>query len=75
MPELATRPRDNLSDELADTVRNMIVEGRLAAGERINEVHLSQRLGVSRTPLREALAKLAQEGALTSRARIGARIT
>ena len=71
MSELQARPRDNLSHELADTVRNMIVDGRLAAGERINEVHLSQRLGVSRTPLREALTRLAQEGALTSQARIG----
>jgi DNA-binding GntR family transcriptional regulator len=49
----------------------MIVDGRLPAGERINEVHLSVQLGVSRTPLREALAKLAQEGALRSIARIG----
>ena len=71
MTDLLARPRDNLSDEVADTVRNMIVDGRLAAGERINEVHLSQRLGVSRTPLREALTKLGQEGALTSQARIG----
>lgn len=64
-------PRDNISDALAVTVRNMIVDGRLPAGQRINEVHLSRALGVSRTPLREALARLVQEGALTARPRIG----
>ncbi len=63
--------RDNISDDVAVKVRDMIVDGRLPAGERINEVHLSEQLGVSRTPLREALAKLAQEGALRSIARIG----
>ena len=63
--------RSNLSDDVVDALRNMIVDGTLAAGERINEVHLSQRLGVSRTPLREALARLAREGTLTSVPRIG----
>jgi DNA-binding GntR family transcriptional regulator len=63
--------RDNLSDDVAVTLRNMIVDGSLPAGDRINEVHLSQQLGVSRTPLREALSKLAHEGALRSLPRIG----
>src|ERR1051326_4332406 len=63
--------RDNLSDALADELRHRIVDGRLPAGERINEVHLSAALGVSRTPLREALNRLAQEGALINRPRIG----
>jgi DNA-binding GntR family transcriptional regulator len=63
--------RDNISDSVAIELRNMIVDGRLPAGERINEVHLSQQLGVSRTPLREALARLAQEGALRHVPRIG----
>lgn len=64
-------PRGNISDDLVDALRNMIVDGELAAGERVNEVHLSRALGVSRTPLREALTRLAGEGALTSLARIG----
>src|SRR5215217_1963523 len=63
--------RDNISDSVAAEVRNMIVDGRLPAGERVNEVHLSQQLGVSRTPLREALGKLAHEGALNNVPRIG----
>jgi DNA-binding GntR family transcriptional regulator len=63
--------RDNLSDALVNELRNRIVDGRLPAGERINEVHLSRALGVSRTPLREALNRLTQEGALVNRPRIG----
>jgi DNA-binding GntR family transcriptional regulator len=63
--------RDNISDALAVTVRDMIVDGRLPAGQRVNEVHLAQALGVSRTPLREALARLTQEGALIATPRIG----
>src|SRR4051812_30166736 len=62
---------DNLSDALVIELRNQIVDGRLPAGERINEVHLAQALGVSRTPLREALARLAHEGALRAVPRIG----
>lgn len=71
MQSVMPLPYSNLSEEVADALRNMIVDGRLAAGERINEVHLSQRLGVSRTPLREALARLAREETLTSVPRIG----
>ena len=66
-----TLPRGNISDDLVNGLRNMIVDGRLAAGERINEVHLARALGVSRTPLREALARLAREGTLSSVPRIG----
>ena len=57
--------RRNLSEEIASTVREMIFNGRLAAGERLNEVHLAAQLGVSRTPLREALGALVAEHALT----------
>ena len=43
-------------------VRDLIVSGEVPAGARLHEVALSQRLGISRTPLRTALAQLAQEG-------------
>lgn len=71
--QIAIKPlsRDNISDAVAAAVRDMIVGGKLAAGARINEVHLAQALGVSRTPLREALSRLSQEGALISTPRIG----
>lgn len=62
---------NNTSDSVATAVRHMIVDGELTPGERINEVHLSQQLGVSRTPLREALARLAHEGTLDTIPRIG----
>ena len=62
---------NNISDSVVIELRNMIVDGRLPAGDRINEVHLAKELGVSRTPLREALHLLAHEGALTSAPRIG----
>lgn len=57
--------RRNLSEDLASVIREMIFDGRLPAGSRINEVHLAASLGVSRTPLREALAGLVAEAALT----------
>ena len=56
--------RTNLAEEVANLVRDMILDGRLPAGERINEVRLAAQLGVSRTPLREALSRLVTEGAL-----------
>jgi DNA-binding GntR family transcriptional regulator len=63
--------RRNLSGDLATVVRQMIFEGDLPAGERINEVQLASRLGVSRTPLREALHGLVAEAALFSVPRQG----
>jgi DNA-binding GntR family transcriptional regulator len=63
--------RTNLAEEVAALVREMILDGRLPAGERINEVHLAALIGVSRTPLREALSRLVNEGALTDIPRRG----
>jgi GntR family transcriptional regulator of vanillate catabolism len=45
-------------------VRELVLEGELGPGERVPEVALAERLGVSRTPLRLALATLAHEGLL-----------
>jgi DNA-binding GntR family transcriptional regulator len=63
--------RATISETAANAVRAMIVDGQLAGGERINEVHLAERLGVSRTPLREALNRLASEGALIAKPQRG----
>lgn len=63
--------RRNLAEEVASLVRDMILDGRLPAGERINEVRLSREIGVSRTPLREALSRLANEGAVRAVPRRG----
>jgi GntR family transcriptional regulator, vanillate catabolism transcriptional regulator len=45
-------------------LRELILEGELAAGDRVSEIPLAERLAVSRTPLRLALAQLAHEGLL-----------
>src|SRR5258705_8717864 len=47
-------------------LRELIVGGRLAAGARLIETELAGRLGVSRTPVRAALLRLAQEGYILS---------
>jgi DNA-binding GntR family transcriptional regulator len=54
--------RRTLHDEVVDRVRNLVIEGQLVAGTRIHESELGNALGVSRTPLREALKVLASEG-------------
>jgi DNA-binding GntR family transcriptional regulator len=64
-------PRPNISAELAVRLRDMIFDGDLPAGSRINEVHLATSLGISRTPLREALVMLVAEEALDSIPRRG----
>ncbi len=46
-------------------IREMILHGQLSPGQRVREVELASALGVSRTPVREALPILAQEGMLT----------
>lgn len=54
--------RKGLSSAVTSTLRNMIVEGALAPGTRLNERILCEQLQVSRTPLREAFKTLAGEG-------------
>ena len=54
--------RTALHDTLVSHLRDMIIEGRLPPGTRLNEGQLGQMLGVSRTPLREAIKYLASEG-------------
>ena len=54
-------------DRIHDEVRQMAVEYRFKPGERLNESDLSKDLGVSRTPLREALNRLVAEGYLAFR--------
>ncbi|MEL7024652.1 MAG: GntR family transcriptional regulator [Pseudomonadota bacterium] len=65
------RRQQNLSLEVAKHLRDKIDSGDLPPGSRVNEVHLSKAMGVSRTPLREALSRLASEGAVRSEPRRG----
>jgi DNA-binding GntR family transcriptional regulator len=66
--------RRPLHDEATERLRDMIVEGRLAAGDWINELELCKQLQISRTPLREALKVLASEGLVELVPRRGARV-
>jgi DNA-binding GntR family transcriptional regulator len=61
----------NVSHAVETEVRRLIIDGAFEEGDRLNEVHLAARLGVSRTPVREALNRLVAEGALDARPRIG----
>jgi DNA-binding GntR family transcriptional regulator len=54
--------RVTLHDAVLNQLRDMIIEGQLAPGARINEGQVGAALGVSRTPLREAIKTLASEG-------------
>ena len=54
--------RPALAVELTDRLRSMILEGELGAGQKIPERMLTERFGVSRTPVREAVKVLAAEG-------------
>ena len=57
-----------------DTLREDILRGTLPAGSRLGEVELAERLGVSRTPVREALSRLAAEGLVELAPNRGARV-
>ncbi len=59
---IAPIERPSLHHVVVGRVRDLVVDGTLPAGERINELRLCAQLGVSRTPLREALKVLASEG-------------
>ncbi|WP_242626602.1 GntR family transcriptional regulator [Paracoccus sediminis] len=54
--------RHSLHDAIVSRLRDMIIEGHLPPGTRINEGQIGAQLGVSRTPLREAIKYLASEG-------------
>ena len=63
-----------LRDVVFKKLRQEILLGELAPGERLMEIHLAQRLGVSRTPIREAIRKLELEGLVTMIPRRGAEV-
>ncbi len=61
-----------LRDVVFENLREAIVEGRLKPGQRLMEVQLAEQLGVSRTPVREAIRKLELEGLVVMIPRKGA---
>ncbi len=62
MSEVVAIPRRTLHDEVAGRLRTMLVEGRIPPGAKLNERELCELLHVSRTPLREAIKRMASEG-------------
>lgn len=60
-----------LSDELRNQLEELIVSGELKPGERLDEVELATRFGMSRTPVREALKALTATGLVDMRGRQG----
>jgi DNA-binding GntR family transcriptional regulator len=62
------------SREAAELIRAAIVEGRLQPGERLKEERLARELGVSRTPIREALLFLEAEGTVVLQPNRGATV-
>lgn len=60
--EVARIERPTLHSAVVTRLRDMITEGQLAPGTRVHEGQLGKQLGVSRTPMREALKVLASEG-------------
>ncbi|GHF29662.1 DNA-binding GntR family transcriptional regulator [Deinococcus metalli] len=61
-------------DSVYDHLRRALLDGDIAPGERLAEVELGQHLGVSRTPIREALMRLTQDGLLVAEANKGVRV-
>ena len=61
-----------LRDRIAERIRSLIIDGGLTPGDRLVEPDLARRLGVSRTPLREALLQLDSEGFVRVTPRRGA---
>lgn len=63
-----------LRDVVFNTLRKAILDGTLKPGERLMEVHLANKLGVSRTPIREAIRKLELEGLVVMMPRRGVEV-
>lgn len=66
--------RRPLHEEAAERLRDMIVEGELTPGARITEQSLCDRMGFSRTPLREAIKTLTSEGLIVLQPNRGATV-
>lgn len=66
--------RISLREHAYDVLRRAIVSGELAPGQRLRDQELAARLGVSRTPVREALQRLEDEGLVETRAGAATRV-
>lgn len=67
--------RPLLRETAYDTLRNAVVRGDVAPGEPVRDAELAQRLGLSRAPVRDALARLGHEGLVETRPQSYTRVT
>lgn len=74
-PQPAIQRGQSLYEQVYQALRSAILSGELVAGQRLVETQLAEWLKVSRTPLREALRQLQQEGLVSSEANGGLRVT
>lgn len=75
VPSSRAGSNETLKDEVVRLIEEEIVSGALPPGTHLDEVQLSQRFGLSRTPLREALVQLRASGLVEGRARTGTFVT
>src|SRR6476620_6888346 len=61
----------NFQEQVADGLGQLIISGELGPGDALLEVNLAETVGISRTPVREALKQLQIEGLVEIRSRVG----
>lgn len=69
MNPVSTPGKRTLGSDVFEALRKMAISYEMKPGERLNELDLAEKLGVSRTPIREALKRLAAEGLLMESSR------
>lgn len=72
MPVFKRHDSPPLRELAYDSIRDAILDGSLAAGQRIKERDVASQMGISTTPVKEALRRLEQEGLIVSQPRRGA---
>jgi DNA-binding GntR family transcriptional regulator len=70
-----TLRHDSLARSAADWIAAHIVSGDIKPGEKLTETSLAERMGISRSPVREALQSLSRDGLITVEPRRGARVS
>ena len=67
----ARNPRGSVADAVHEALQRAIVSGELAPGTALSEVELATRFGVSRTPVREAIGRLTEDGLVVVLPQVG----
>ena len=75
VPKLKLDSYQPLRDVIFETLRKAIISGDISPGERLMEVSLADQMGVSRTPVREAIRRLEAEGLVTMIPRKGTHVS